>query len=199
MIIDLHNHCELSKNTSLKLTDYIRKAKVLGVSVAITEHNRLYNVQGKVDGVSVFAGIEILNNYGDFIVFGAPEDCIELRNDMFEFIDYVHKLGGVVIAAHPFSGHGVCKVNKKEVANEIIKLVDAIEVYNGKSERKFWKQAIKLAKTYKKPCVGGSDAHNAGDLFKVGTRFFEKIENIYDLVNAIKNGRCEPVIINNRE
>lgn len=197
MIIDLHNHCELSKNTSLKLTDYICKAKDLGVSVAITEHNRLYNVQGKIGTVFVFAGIEILNNYGDFIVFGAPEDCIELRNNMFELIDYVHKVGGIIIAAHPFSGYGVCRVNKKEVANEIIKLVDAIEVYNGQSERKLWVKAEDLARIYKKPRVGGSDAHNAGDLFKVGTRFFEKIENIYDLVCAIKNGRCEPVIINN--
>ncbi|QTA37908.1 PHP domain-containing protein [Thermosipho ferrireducens] len=195
MVIDLHNHCELSKNTDLKLTDYVKRAKVLNISLAITEHNRLYNVQGKVNGVHVFSGIEILNDYGDFIVFGAPESCVELRNNIFEFIDYVHKSGGVVIAAHPFSGYGVCRINKNGLANEIIKLVDAIEVYNGKAERRFWQQAEKLARIYKKPGTGGSDAHNVSDLFKVGTQFFEKIENIYDLVKAIKDGKCKPVLI----
>ncbi|KPU28347.1 hypothetical protein TR13x_03160 [Caloranaerobacter sp. TR13] len=198
MIIDLHNHCELSKNTKLKIIDYIEKAKILGVSVAITEHNHLYNRKGEIDGVSVFAGIEILNDYGDFIVFGAPEDCVKRRNNMIELIEYIHKFGGIIIAAHPFSGYGVCKVNERKIANEIIELIDAIEVYNGKIEREFWIQAEKLARIHKKPCTGGSDAHNINDLFKVGTQFVDRIESINDLVKAIKNGRCQPVLINNR-
>ncbi|SHH21749.1 PHP-associated domain-containing protein [Thermosipho atlanticus] len=199
MIIDLHNHCELSKNTNLKLDDYVKKAKVLGISLAITEHNCLYNISGKINGVSIFSGIEVLNDYGDFIVFGAPESCVELRNDFLEFVSYVHKSGGIIIAAHPFSGYGVCRVNDKKLASEIISLVDAIEVYNGKVAYKCWLQAKELAKAYKKTQTGGSDAHNIDDLFKVGTRFFDDIDSINDLVSAIKEGRCEPVIINNKQ
>ncbi|MBT1247868.1 PHP-associated domain-containing protein [Thermosipho sp. 1244] len=51
----------------------------------------------------------------------------------------------------------------------------------------------------KKPQTGGSDVHNIGDLFKVGTHFFDDVDSIYDLVSAIKEGRCEPVIINNKQ
>lgn len=139
--------------------------------------------------------MEILNDYGDFIVFGASEDCLK-RRDIFELIDYVHKCGGIIIAAHPFSGYGVCKVLDSELSNKIIRCVDAVEVLNGRANREEWKKAEQIAAMFNKPCTGGSDAHNKEDLFHVGTIFFDKIENINDLICTVKSGRCKPSIIN---
>ncbi len=54
MIIDLHNHAELSRNTTARLGDYLERARRLGVGIAITEHNRLYPRGGVIAGVPVF-------------------------------------------------------------------------------------------------------------------------------------------------
>lgn len=197
MIIDLHNHSELSKNTSLKTLDYINHAKNTDISFAITDHNRLFNRSTKQDGINLFAGIEILNNYGDFLVFGVTERCIQIRQDMFELMDYIHENDGVIIAAHPYSGYGICNVLEKKRYEELIPYIDAIEVYNGLSSIEDIKKAEQLAKQYNKPRTGGSDAHHKFQLLKYGTKFTKEIINIQQLVEAIKNGNCEPVIIQN--
>jgi hypothetical protein len=119
MIVDLHNHAELSRHTSVTLADYVRGAKRLHVAVAITEHNRLYDRGGVVDGVLVLPGMEVLNDYGDFLVFGAPGDCV-VHRDIFALIDYVHRCGGAIIAAHPFAGYGVCRAVDGGMAEQII-------------------------------------------------------------------------------
>lgn len=46
---------------------------------AMADPAGLYDRGGVVGGVPVLAGIEVLNDYGDFLVFGAPEDCVAYR------------------------------------------------------------------------------------------------------------------------
>ena len=198
MIVDLHNHAEHSLNTDVMLRDYLHKAQHLQVSVGITEHNRLYPQDGVVDGVLVLPGLEILNDYGDFLVFGAPEDCVA-RRDIFQLVDYVHQCGGVIIAAHPFSRGGVCKMVDAETASQIIARMDAVEVWNGRADRDNWRQAERLAAEHRKTCTGGSDAHHRHEMFCVGTRFGERIESVDDLVRSIRAGHCKPVILDGWE
>ena len=194
MIVDLHNHAERSQNTDLRLEDYVREARRLGLAVAITEHNRLYDRGGVVDGVLVLPGIEVLNDYGDFLVFGAPEDCVAYR-EIFALIDYVHRCGGVIIAAHPFSGYGVCRAVDPAMAGRIIARVDPVAVLNGRASTDDCEKARRLAMAHGKPGVGGSDAHRAGEMFRMGTRFERRIEGVGDLVREIRLGRCEAVRI----
>ncbi len=194
MIVDLHNHAELSRNTTVGLDDYIRRAKRLQVALAITEHNRLYDRGGAIEGVLVVPGMEILNDYGDYLVFGAPQESVECR-DIFALVDFVHRCGGVIIAAHPFSGYGVCRVTDSETAGRIIARMDAVEVLNGRASAEDCRKAERLAMTYNKPRVGGSDAHHAEGMFRAGTRFVHRIGNVSDLAREIRHGRCEPVII----
>ncbi len=194
MIIDLHNHAELSRNTTARLEDYIRRAKRLKVALAITEHNRLYDRGGVVDGVLVLPGIEVLNDYGDFLIFGAPEGCVAYR-EIFALIDFVHRCGGVIIAAHPFSGHGVCRVTDSETAGRIIARVDAVEVLNGRASAEDCRKAERLARAHGKPRLGASDAHHVAQMFRTGTRFEGCIQGVHDLVREIRLGGCEPVRI----
>jgi len=194
MIIDLHNHTELSHNASATLEDYVQRARELQVAVGITEHNRLHERGDVVDSVLVLSGIEILNDRGDYLVFGAPESCVGHR-DIFALIDYVHRCGGVIIAAHPFAGHGVCQMLGERTARKIIARVDAVEVLNGRISEPDNERARELAVACGKPGVGGSDAHHPREMFRAATRFAREIRTIADLVREIGLGRCEPVRI----
>jgi hypothetical protein len=109
VIIDIHNHGELSINTSLTFDDYLVEVQAKSISFAITEHNRLSQKSGIFGEITVFSGMEILNDYGHYLVFGAPQDAIAKR-DIFDLIDYVHESGGVIIVAHPYKCPGLCKV-----------------------------------------------------------------------------------------
>ena len=198
MIIDLHNHAELSRNTTARLRDYLRRARGLGVGIAITEHNRLYHRGGEIASVPVFPGMEILNDYGDYLVFGAPEDCVAHRN-IFDLIDYVHRSGGVIIAAHPFAGHGVFRAVDSEMAHRIIARVDAVEVLNGRISAEANARAREAAAAHGKPGVGGSDAHSSEEMFRAATRFIHPVRTLGDLVQEIARGRCEPVLLEGKD
>lgn len=193
MIIDLHNHAELSnpKTVNLMLADYLAGARACGAAVAITEHNRVYDRGGRHDGVLVLAGMEVLNDYGDFLVFGAPEDAAQ-RRDVFDLIDYVHACGGIVIIPHPYRGYGVCKA-APALAERIVAAADAVEALNGLGDEESWELATALAARHGKPVTGGSDAHRHGDEFRTATRFSDPITDVADLVRAVRAGRCEPV------
>lgn len=192
MIVDLHNHAEGSRNTSLTLADYTRQAAGRDVAVGITEHNRLCTLEGRAAGVLVLPGIEILNDYGDYLVFGASEACVQQR-DIFCLIDAVHNEGGIIIAAHPYAGYGLCRAVETRVAYEIIARLDAIEVLNGRASSEACRQAERLSREHHKPGTGGSDAHHAHQLFTMGTRFGMPVAGVADLVRAVRAGACEPV------
>ncbi len=196
-IVDLHNHAEGSRNTSLRLEDYLQGARKTGLAVALTEHNRLAAIAAPPADVLLLPGIEVLNDYGDFLVFGAPETCLAHR-DIFDLIDFVHQCGGVVIAAHPFSGYGVCRVLDEATAQRVIARVDAVEVFNGRASPAHCRQAWRLARRHHKPATGGSDAHHPSEMFQAGTRFRHPIASLDDLVQAIRQGACEPVWLGNQ-
>ncbi len=195
MIIDLHNHAELSSKTSINTFDYITLVEELGVAFAITEHNKLNKEKFDIDKSNVFTGIEILCDSGDFLVFGAPEECVLYRQDIFKLIEYVHSNGGVIIAAHPYSRCGLYNVLEPENADRVIEKVDAIETLNGLNTLEETRKAIKLTCRFEKPSIGGSDAHHRNQMLKYGTKFKVEITSIKQLVKEIKEGRCEAVEI----
>lgn len=195
MIVDLHNHAELSnpKTVSLTLADYLVGSRARGVAVAITEHNRVYDRGGTHEGVLVLPGMEVLNDYGDYLIFGAPEDTSE-RRDVFEFIDYVHACGGIVVVAHPYHGPGVYRMTP-DLADRIVTAADAVETLNANADEESRRLAEDLAARLGKPATGGSDAHRPGEEFRAGTRFLDDIRDVAGLVKAVRAGRCEPVRI----
>lgn len=193
LIIDLHSHAELSnpRTVSLTLADYVAGAAGRGIAVAITEHNRVYDRGGPHDGVLVLPGMEVLNDFGDFLVFGAPADAVR-RRDIFELIDCVHAAGGIVIVPHPYRGQGVCRA-APELAERIVAAADAVETLNGLGDAESWQQAAELAARLGKPMTGGSDAHRRGQELRTATFFSTAISSVADLVREVRAGRCEPV------
>ena len=71
--------------------------------------------------------------------------------DIFALIDYVHRRGGVIIAAHPFAGYGVCRAVDPRTADRIIARVDAVEVLNGRAAAEDCEKATRLAMAHDKP------------------------------------------------
>lgn len=191
MIIDLHNHAEYSRDTTLKLFDYINWGRAMEISFGITEHDFLYPNGGEFDGVRIFPGMELLNKFGDYVIFGADKNIADLK-DIFEIIMEVHKQGGVVIAAHPFRQSGVCNMVGSKNALDILMEVDAIEV-NGRSNQQSQTRVLEIARNLGKPVVGGSDAHNESEIARVATKISGNINSVAELVNAIKEGNCQAV------
>ena len=165
----------------------------MNCSFAITEHNIVYP-QHAVRS-DFFRGMEILNDYGDFLVFGVDEESLQYR-DIFALIEFIHEKHGVLVVAHPFGRHGIYTYCYAAVADKIVEQSDGVEVYNGKCLDEYnIRESRRVATFYNKVCVGGSDAHCAGDLFRVGTKFHHHIINEDALIHAIKSGACEPIML----
>lgn len=198
MIVDLHNHSRKSKNTTLKLRNYISAYQLLDseeqVALGITEHNAVSSKSGVYEGLLVLPGMEVLNDYGDFLVYGVTEEVLQHRK-IKHLVAEVHKQGGVIIAAHPFRSNGVFNMLPKNKAERVIELMDAVEVKNGRGNPKTWAKAEVLASRFDKPMVAGSDAHLPGEEFHTGTLFEDEISSVADLVRAIQQGRCRAVTI----
>ena len=197
MIIDIHNHAELSINTSVTFNDYLTEGQSKSISFAITEHNRLAKKSGNFGEIVAFSGMEILNDYGHYLVFGAPQDAIAKR-EIFDLIDYVHESGGVIIVAHPYKCPGLCKVKDEEKVAQIIEKIDGVETLNGRGNEIYWSLAEKLAIKHNKPQFGGSNAHRSKDLFKTATAFEKNITDLSELIKEIKLGRCKPIILDDQ-
>ena len=82
----------------------------------------------------------------------------EIRPGSFrEIVAAIHAQGGLAVLAHPFERHG-----ESERFAEILPLLDGIEVFNGRANRKRKTandEAAVLARVKGLPGFAGSDAH----------------------------------------
>jgi predicted metal-dependent phosphoesterase TrpH len=95
-------------------------------------------------------------------------------------------MGALAILPHPYHvwRHGVAR--RKKAGMDI---VDAVEVFNsryivGSANTK----AARIAKRLGKPCVGGSDAHNAR-FVGFGRTFVDAEKNVPAILDAIRAGK----------
>jgi len=192
MIIDLHVHSTVSPCSSLSVRDILGNARSLGLDgVCITDHDST-SVLAQIregfqpDGLLVLAGMEYTTPQGDFLVFGPVE---RLRSGLSgaQLLGEVNRLGGAVVAAHPFRGwrpsdvavleHGPC----------------LIEVENGRNTDAENNLAADLADRLGAHAVSGSDAHTLAELGRRPTLFDAPVRCRTDLVRALRRGLCLPL------
>jgi len=190
MLFDLHVHQDKhSLDSKLSIIDAIHEAKTKGLDgICITDHDDLglrpfAQYLSEYHNLLVIVGVEIYTLDGDLLCYGIDELPTE-RLSAKETIDFVHERGGVCIAAHPY------RHNNRGVKNLIRTLeLDAIEVYNGRtddaSNERAYSEALKLGL----PMTGSSDAHSVGEIGGFVTDFEEEIYSEQDLIKAIKLGR----------
>jgi predicted metal-dependent phosphoesterase TrpH len=205
MAIDLHVHTSPASSCSaMSVDDAIQEAKRVGLDgICLTDHNYVWDRNVVADLVKkydfpVFRGNEITTDQGDVLVFGFETDIkgvVKLEDLRAEVL----KVGGFIIAAHPFRGFltfGVGKLGltpEKAMERPLFKLVDGVEVMNSKVTQKENDFASKVATALHLPATGGSDAHEPSAVGIFATRFFQLIKHEKALVDALKSGSYAPL------
>jgi predicted metal-dependent phosphoesterase TrpH len=149
--------------------------------------------QGRTN-VLLIVGVEIYTLDGDLLCYGIDE-LPPKRMGAKETIEFVHKRGGVCIAAHPYRN------NNRGLRDKIVNLeaLDAIEVLNGRTLPVNNQMAYTKASQKTLRQCGGSDAHQVGEIGKMVTHFNSKIKNELDFLNAIRSGQFYPLNLETEE
>jgi hypothetical protein len=140
-------------------------------------------------GVLLISGIEITNDWGDFLIFGENLGEFQKRKSQFP----VHSLPRddvAVVWAHPYRMMPESQVNALKW--QVAPYVDAIEVVNGNCllrNNRANSLAQDLARELDKPGVAGSDAHSDRMFFMTWTEFVEPVTCQKDFINCIKRGK----------
>ena len=186
---DLHVHTNFSRDGESSVEDILKRAEAVGLdAIAITNHDTVEGAKKaltcKTD-VLVIPGVEITTKQGHLLVLGVTE-MIPTGLDVAETIAIARKLGAVLILPHPYHvwRHGVARKRRGGML-----IVDAVEVFNsryivGSANRK----ATRIARRLGKPCVGGSDAHNARYV-GYGRTFVDAEPTVPAILQAIREGK----------
>jgi predicted metal-dependent phosphoesterase TrpH len=209
MIIDLHVHSRFTRGCDLDPGLILRRAKDLGLDgVCFTELNAIdgaaeLRALGKQSPVKVFVGMELATDRGHYLCYFPDPEAIPDPVQMWgsnaerpwparETIDKVRKLGGVVVAAHPYDRE--TPVAAGDFVFGLKELV-GIETYNARRKVHVNNLATEAAESLRLPAIGCSDTrHDINELGKAATIFSHPIENETQLCAALQKGRFWPVL-----
>lgn len=168
--IDMHVHTDASSDCKVSLQSILKKAKEMGIGIAITDHDKIDSAVKAVSnnmGVLVIPGIEVFTksdrhvlfyfyNKRELVRFHRNEVKNQFLNkDVDDFLKLKHKYRCIAGIAHP-TGH---EIWHNYGINYNIRNVDFLEVLNGCRSKNRAIELHELAKRYKTGIVGGSDAH----------------------------------------
>jgi len=209
--IDLHLHTIYGSACAYMDPDQlIEQAKKIGLDgICITEHDqvwskeRIEDLQKKHDFL-VIGGVEVSTDWGEILVYGLHESVLQIGSAK-ELKRKVDEVEGVMVLAHPFRlepdlflGYSASadksgpNPSKKLIAagrHPVFKLVDAMEVYNGRSWLNEADFTTAVADNLHLKGTGGSDAHAILDIGACYTVFEDDIRNEKDFIACIKEGR----------
>ena len=164
VVIDFHVHSNYSPDSTLSPRKIIKTAKRKGLNgVAVTDHNTIeggleaFEIAKSEKDFIVIIGAEIRTNVGEVIgIFLSQE--IQSR-EFSRVISEIKKQGGLVILPHPY------RTFPDIVPSQVVATVDIIEGFNARMKNDSLNlKAQELAMKFRKPMVGGSDAHFAHEI-----------------------------------
>ena len=204
MKLDMHCHVkEGSVDSQVSLDEYITKLKEHGFDgMLITDHdtyNGYRHWKNKMKGTKhedfvVLKGIEYDTSDAGHIICIMPEGVkmrlLELRGlPVSVLIDFVHRHGGILGPAHPCGEKYQSFTNTRKFykSPEIIKRFDFFETFNACESVESNAGAQKLAIKYKKPGIGGSDAHKMECVSQGYTILPEHVTCETELISLIRS------------
>ena len=204
MIIDLHTHTlPWSDDSNLEIPELVEQAKQAGLdAICLTEHDwfRAKDELARLSEVHDFLilpGVETNTDDGHLLVFGLEKYVFGMHRAEY-LRRMVDEAGGVMILAHPYRRqlHSDDDINEAVAQccqKPIFRLVDAIEMLNGRASPRQNQFSQKLCQRLGLKGIGGSDAHSLADLPSYATLFERKISNVKELIAEIKAGRFRAV------
>lgn len=198
MLVDMHMHTNASSDCSTNLSSILKKAKTLGIGIAITDHNVIDSAIEAVDdkeGVLVIPAVEVNAKYGHHVLFYfySTKELIRFyknevkkqiaRKTPEELIDLKTKYNCVVGIAHP-TGHEPWHRFK---VNFNVNNLDCFETINGSCSKQRAKIGASLAIKNNKGMIGGSDAHTIRKIGSVLTCV--KAKTIKEFLDGIRANR----------
>ena len=204
MIIDLHTHAlPWSDDSNLEVPELIEQARLAGLdAICLTEHD-WFRDKEELDSLSqeqnfpIIPGVEMNTEEGHLLVFGLEKYVFGMHRAEY-LRRMVDEVGGVMILAHPYrrqlhSDDDIDQAVEQCCQKPIFRLIDAIEMLNGRGSPRQNQFAQKLCQRLNIKGIGGSDAHSLADLPSYATRFERNIGNVKDLITEIKAGRFQAV------
>jgi predicted metal-dependent phosphoesterase TrpH len=186
-LVDMHFHTRYS-DTYTHVSKVLRKASMLGIGVAITDHNEIggsIQAYKQKDDQLIIPGIEISCYERNHMLayFRRIKDLEEFYYQHVEpckiknpytvtrlktsaLLKAARDYDCLVSAAHPFLGfQGIYKsLKRRNVSPSLISMLDAIEVMNGSLLKLMNWKAIQWAEQLGSGFTGGSDGHTLKEL-----------------------------------
>ena len=204
MKFDMHCHTKAgSIDAKISVERYIDLLKARGFDgMLITDHDTYKGYRYWVDNCrnansdfTVLAGVEYDTMDAGHILVIMPDGIflpvLKLRGMSVETLEQVvHHFGGILGPAHPFGAKSNSGLYFRRLRKNphLIDRFDFVEGFNTCETPRANQQAQKLADTYRKPCLGGSDSHKE-DYVGMGFTIFDRdITCNNDLIACIKEG-----------
>lgn len=156
--------------------------------IAITDHNTIIGGietarHNSFDDLHVIVGAEIKTRVCEVIGLFLNDEII--TTEPFEVLEEIRKQGGLSVLAHPFRSPLILyQAQKREAHFDLIKKIDAIEVFNSRTLPNCNKKALDLALKMNKPMIAGSDSHFYHEIGAVRTMLppFKDEEELKELL-----------------
>lgn len=192
MLIDLHCHTRpLSSCSALEPDELIRLARERGLDgVCLTEHDRAWGAAELAElrarsEIAVFAAVELTTDMGHVLAFGLdPSSYSPIAARVFAAAE---ASGGLLFLAHP-ARDGLLRVS-----HETVEYFASVEAVNGSDSKLQNIATTGLAKGFRLPGIGGSDAHSAVEVARAATRFEVTVGTDAELLAALRTGHYQAV------
>ncbi len=195
MLIDLHCHTQpRSQCSALSTTELIQRARERGLDgVCLTEHDALWppaeiRALNESSGFLVLSGVELTTDAGHVLAFGLKAGSATFATAAGAF-EGAQRDGAILFLAHP-ARDGLLRVS-----HDTITFFESVEALNGSDSRLQNMAASGLARGFRLPGIGGSDAHAPAEVGRAATRFEADITDNASLLQALCSGRYEAVYL----
>jgi len=208
MLIDLHAHTwPRSHDSVLNPDDLIVRAKTAGLdAICFTEHDTVWDMASVEElrakhNFLVLAGVEISTDDGHILAFGIDKYVFGMHRSR-ELASYADKVGGVLVAAHPYrrqmpwfsrNPEEYEAALEKAARNPAYQYVAGLEELNGRGSDKENDFSRQLCERMSLPGTGGTDSHAISDVGKCATRFDNPVRDERELIQEIKAGRFHAI------